>query len=60
VRDDPTRLVIPLIDPLRQLAFCEWPRGRGGLSKTFDTQRERHPQPLVDGIGASEQETCRN
>ncbi|HET7228771.1 MAG TPA: hypothetical protein VFJ16_02080, partial [Longimicrobium sp.] len=44
----------PLIDPLRQPAFREWPPGRGGLSKkNFDTQRERHLQPLVDRIGAS-------
>jgi len=35
--------------------------GSRGLSpKNFDTQRERHLQPLVDGIGASEQETCCN
>jgi len=33
VHDGRTRLVIPLIDPLRQLAFREWPQGRGGLCK---------------------------
>jgi len=33
---------------------------KGIAIKNFDTQRERHLQPLVDGIAASEQETCCN
>jgi len=55
-----TRLVIPWSIRWESRAF---PDGRGveGVSaKNFDTQRERHLQPLVDGIGASEQETCCN
>jgi hypothetical protein len=51
----------PLIEPLRQPSLSRLPKGRGGLSeKNFDPQRERHLQPLVDGIGASERETCCN
>jgi hypothetical protein len=51
----------PLIEPLRQPSLSRVPKGRGGLSKkNFDPQRERHLQPLVDGIGAGEQETCCN
>ena len=49
-----------LIDPLRQPGR---PRllneSRGSLPKNFDTQRERHLQPLVDGIGG-EYTTCCN
>jgi len=55
------RLIIPLIDPLRQLSLPRLQKERGDSpKKKFDTQRERHLQPLVDGIGASERETFCN
>jgi len=45
------------------IRWDSWPsvsgrRVGGSLPKNFDTQRERRLQPLVDGIGASEQDTC--
>ncbi|HET7234423.1 MAG TPA: hypothetical protein VFJ16_30695, partial [Longimicrobium sp.] len=44
----------PLIDPLRQPAFREWPPGRGGLSKKISIlSASASLQPLVDRIGAS-------